>query len=167
SALVCDEYSSTPRPPRSTLLPYTTLFRSIDAGCSPLRAALRGSRQIGATLVTMNVALIAVFLSVLLMGDLIAEVFREFSLTLAAAIVLSLVLSLSLTPTLCSRLLPPRDAPTGRWAELAQAGFTRLRQVHERSLGWVLRHWYVGPLALVALLGLNLVLYQAVPKGVL
>src|SRR5690606_41947402 len=84
SALVCDEYSSTPRPPRSTLLPYTTLFRSIDAGCSPLRAALRGSRQIGATLVTMNLALIAVFLSVLLMGDLIAEVFREFSLTLAA-----------------------------------------------------------------------------------
>ena len=140
------------------------ISRHIESGLSPVRAALRGAREIGGTLVSMNLALITVFLSVLLMGDVIAEVFREFSLTLGIAILLSLIIALSLTPSLCARLLPPRRtsraAPT-----LGERMFATLQRGYSRSLDWTLRHRALGLLTLIVLIGLNVVLYGAVPSG--
>ena len=141
------------------------ITRHIDAGASPLRAALRGGREIGSTLLSMNLALITVFLSVLLMGDLVAEIFREFSLTLAVAILLSLLVSLSLTPSLCARLLPAR--PDRARPHFGQRVFARLEQTYARSLDWSLQHKAIGLVALVLLFGLNAALYPLLPRGVL
>ncbi len=142
------------------------ISRHIDRGLTPMRAALRGAREIGPTLVSMNLSLIAVFLSVLLMGDIVKALFQEFSLTLAAAILLSLALAMTLTPSLCARLLPARDAaPPGRMERLAQRWFDRLRQHYDRSLAWILRRGAWVLLSLIVLMGLNVWLLQALPKS--
>jgi multidrug efflux pump len=140
------------------------ISRHIDAGLSPLRAAHRGARELGGTLISMNLALITVFASVLLMGDMIAEVFREFSLTLGVAILLSLLVALTLTPSLCARLLPKKDTTTAP-PHLGARAFAALRSGYERSLAWTLKHPILGLTALLALIAINVVLYQAVPSG--
>jgi multidrug efflux pump len=140
------------------------ISRHIDSGLSPLRAAHRGARELGGTLVSMNLALITVFASVLLMGDMIAMVFREFSLTLGIAILLSLIVALTLTPSLCARLLPKKEKVEAK-PHLGARAFAALRGGYERSLAWTLKHPVLGLLALAALIGLNVLLYQAVPSG--
>ena len=140
------------------------ISRHIDAGLTPMRAALRGARELGGTLISMNLALITVFASVLLMGDMIAEVFREFSLTLGVAILLSLIVALTLTPSLCARLLPKKEKIDAA-PHIGARAFATLRGGYERSLAWTLQHPVLGLLALVTLIGLNVVLYQAVPSG--
>jgi multidrug efflux pump len=140
------------------------ISRHIEAGLSPARAALKGARELGGTLVSMNLALITVFISVLLMGDVIAEIFREFSLTLGVAILLSLIVSLSLTPSLCARLLPARHHDTER-RHLGEQVFSKLRGGYARSLGWMLRHRAIGLALLVILVGANVWLYKTVPSG--
>jgi multidrug efflux pump len=110
----------------------------------------------------MNLALLTVFLSVLLMGDVIAEIFREFSLTLGFAIVLSLVVSLSLTPSLCARLLPRRAVKSSK-PGIGERVFAALSRGYGRSLDWTLRHRAVAFVALAILIASNVYMYRSVP----
>lgn len=133
--------------------------RHIERGLPPLQAALLGAREVGFTLLAMNLTLIVVFVSILLMGGMIEKLFREFSITLAAAMVISLVISLSLTPALCARLLravPAREARPGLFDEVKQA--------YAHSLEWALRHCRLVMLLLAAVVGVNIYLYVAIPK---
>jgi multidrug efflux pump len=140
------------------------ISRHIEAGLSPMRAAMRGSRELGGTLISMNLALITVFASVLLMGDMIRSVFMEFSLTLGAAILLSLIVALTLTPSLCARLLPARGEPDDK-THVGERIFTALRRGYDRSLGWTLKHKVLGLTAFALLIAANVWLYKAVPSG--
>ncbi len=143
------------------------ISRHIEAGASPLRAALRGSREVGFTLLAMNLALMVVFFAILFMGGFIERLFREFSLTLIAAITLSLLVSLSLTPSLCARLLSrtQHEPMVGtRWfARL----FARTQRGYASSLQWALRHARLVLVLLIAVIGLNVYLYVTIPKSFL
>ena len=137
--------------------------RHIEAGMPPVAAALASAQEVGFTVVSMSLSLIAVFIPILFMGDIVGRLFREFALTLSAAILLSLVVSLTLTPMMCARLLKQQEkSALHRRSELI---FETVRGAYGRSLGWALRH----PLLIVALLaaaiGLNVYLYIAIPKG--
>ncbi|TMI43797.1 MAG: multidrug efflux RND transporter permease subunit [Betaproteobacteria bacterium] len=137
--------------------------RHIEAGMPPVAAALASAQEVGFTVVSMSLSLIAVFIPILFMGDIVGRLFREFALTLSAAILLSLVVSLTLTPMMCARLLKQQEKSVlHRRSELI---FETVRGAYGRSLGWALRH----PLLIVALLaaaiGLNVYLYIAIPKG--
>lgn len=143
--------------------------RHIERGMTPFRAAMRGAGEVGFTLLAMNVALIVVFVSILFMGGLVERLFREFSITLAAAMVVSLAVSLTLTPSLCARLLPRHDNTErrNRLQEASERLFGRLLDGYSRSLRWSLRR---APWVLLILLGvvaLNVTLYIAIPKGFL
>src|SRR5471032_1856013 len=141
------------------------ISRHIDEGVPPMKAAYLGAQEVGFTLLSMNVSLVAVFLSILFMGGIVTSLFREFSITLAASIIVSLVVSLTLTPMLCARWLKPhiKGQETGlqRWSE----------KVHEwmvgkyaTSLDWVLRHRRLTLLSLLITVGVNVALYVVVPK---
>src|SRR5205809_1019376 len=137
--------------------------RHIEAGMTPMEAALLSAREVGFTVLSMSLSLIAVFIPILFMGDIVGRLFREFALTLSAAILLSLVVSLTLTPMMCARLLKQQEKSVlHRRSELI---FETVRGAYGRSLGWALRH----PLLIVALLaaaiGLNVYLYIVIPKG--
>src|SRR5439155_32573 len=137
--------------------------RHIEAGMLPVAAALASAQEVGFTVVSMSLSLIAVFIPILFMGDIVGRLFREFALTLSAAILLSLVVSLTLTPMMCARLLKQQEKSVlHRRSELL---FETVRGAYGRSLGWALRH----PLPIVALfaaaIGLNVYLYIAIPKG--
>ena len=158
--------------------------RYIDQGLHPLRAALRGAGEVGFTLVAMTLALVVVFISILFMGGIVERLFREFSLTLAAAVAISLVVSLTLTPVLCAyglqarRRSPPdadgtstqatsTPARRGRMQRLSAASALMLddvRRGYDRSLVWSLRHGGVVLLVLAAVVGVNVWLYMALPK---
>jgi multidrug efflux pump len=144
------------------------ISRHIERGLSPMRASLKGAGEVGFTLLAMNLSLIAVFISILFMGGLVERLFREFSITLAAAMLLSLVVSLTLTPSLCARILPRHEArPPGRLRQWSEATFETLRRFYARTLAWSLRN---AGLVLVILLGtiaLNVTLYVRVQKGFL
>ncbi len=143
------------------------IARHRELGASPLQAALRGAGEVGATLLSMNIALAVVFVSILFLDDFVERLFREFSLTLVAAMGVSLLVSLSLTPMLCARLLgAPRDAPGNRLQRAGTAMFERLRNAYVHGLARMLR-WLAVPLLLfVAVIGLNVWLFQQVPKGI-
>ncbi|MBL8484039.1 MAG: efflux RND transporter permease subunit, partial [Rhodocyclaceae bacterium] len=139
--------------------------RHIEAGEHPLAAALAGAREVGFTVLSMSLSLIAVFIPVLLMGGIIGRLFREFAVVLSVAILVSLVVSLTTTPMLCARWLRPDTHPRGRLDHLFERGFTRLAAGYERSLGAALRHPLLMLLLLFAIVALNVRLYIAVPKG--
>ncbi|THF65781.1 acriflavine resistance protein B [Pseudothauera nasutitermitis] len=140
--------------------------RHIANGMRPLRAALKGAREVGFTLLAMNVSLVAVFLSILFMGGVLERLFREFTITLAAAILISLAVSLTLTPSLCAHLLRPREArPQGRLAAFSARMLDGLHRGYARTLDWALRHTAVVLLLFAAVIGLNAYLYVAIPKG--
>ncbi len=142
------------------------IARHIDAGLSPWNAAMRGAGEVGATLLSMNIALAVVFVSILFLDDFVERLFREFSLTLCAAMLVSLLVSLSLTPTLCARLLGQRrTADVPKWQRLGTHVSDALRGLYLRTLGGVLRHAWVGIVILVAAIGLNAWLFTKVPKG--
>jgi len=141
------------------------ISRHIDAGIAPMKAAYMGAKEVGFTLLSMNVSLVAVFLSILFMGGIVESLFREFSITLAASIVVSLVVSLTLTPMLCARWLKPHVPGTEnamqRWSiRLNQ----RMVSGYARSLDWVLRHKRLTLLSLLVTIGVNVALYVVVPK---
>src|SRR5690606_12084820 len=104
------------------------ISRHIELGKSPYRAAMVGAQEVGFTLLSMNLAIIAVFVSILFMGGIVERLFREFSITLVAAIAISLIVSLTLTPMLCARWLGRRPSNAHRrlWARLSESGFARL-----------------------------------------
>ncbi len=137
--------------------------RHIERGLSPYEAALRGTREVGFTLLAMNLTLVVVFVSILFMGGVVDKLFREFSITLAAAMVISLAISLSLTPSLCAGLLPARAAAR----EERPGIFNDIRQAYRVSLGWALRHGTLVLLLLCAVIGVNIYLYVAIPKTML
>ncbi|BDH45233.1 multidrug resistance protein MdtC [Salmonella enterica subsp. enterica serovar Choleraesuis] len=139
------------------------IARHLEAGIKPLQAALQGVREVGFTVVSMSLSLVAVFLPLLLMGGLPGRLFREFAVTLAVSIGISLVVSLTLTPMMCGLLLKasPKKEPTNR-------GFGRmldkLQQGYARSLSWVLNHTKLVGAVLIATIVLNVWLYISVPK---
>jgi multidrug efflux pump len=142
------------------------ITRYIEEGESPLQAAFVGSAQIGFTILSLTVSLIAVLIPLLFMGDIVGRLFREFALTLSAAILVSAVVSLTLTPMLCAKLLKPvADRRPGAFARAAERHFERLVDFYGRTLRWVLGHQTATLVVAVATLGLTLTLYFFVPKG--
>ncbi|MDF9616427.1 efflux RND transporter permease subunit [Pseudomonas entomophila] len=141
------------------------ISRHIENGEKPLRAAYKGAQEVGFTLLSMNVSLVAVFVSILFMGGIVRGLFKEFSITLAAAIIVSLVVSLTLTPMLCSRWLkvhgPQQQTRLQRWSDRVHQ---RMVAGYDRSLGWALRHKRLTLLSLLTTIVLNIALYVVVPK---
>ena len=141
------------------------ISRHIDEGVPPMKAAYLGAEEVGFTLLSMNVSLVAVFLSILFMGGIIESLFREFSITLAASIVVSLVVSLTLTPMLCARWLKPhvpgQENRLQRWSQRLNE---RMVRGYATSLDWVLRHRRLTLLSLLLTIGVNIALYVVVPK---
>ncbi len=143
------------------------ISRHIEEGASPFEAAMRGAGEIGATLLSMNIALAVVFVSILFLDDFVERLFREFSLTLVAAMAVSLVVSLSLTPTLCARVLGRRgDAAPGRLARTGSALLERTRNGYARSLDSALGHVPVVITLFLVVVGFNVWLFTMVPKGI-
>jgi multidrug efflux pump len=132
----------------------------------PMQAALRGSREVSFTVLSMSLSLIAVFIPILLMGGIIGRLFREFAVVLSVAILISLVVSLTTTPMMCARLLRWEGVREhGRMYRASERGFAALLGWYEASLAWALRH---GPLMLALLAAticLNIYLYVVIPKG--
>ncbi|AHZ67685.1 acriflavin resistance protein [Pseudomonas mandelii JR-1] len=141
------------------------ISRHIDEGVPPMKAAYLGAEEVGFTLLSMNVSLVAVFLSILFMGGIVESLFREFSITLAASIVVSLVVSLTLTPMLCARWLKPhtpgQENRLQRWSQRANEWMVGK---YATSLDWVLRHRRLTLLSLIVTVGVNIALYVVVPK---
>jgi len=143
------------------------ISRHIEQGETPMQAALKGARQIGFTLVSLTVSLIAVLIPLLFMADVVGRLFREFAITLAVAILISLVVSLTLTPMMCARLLKREPEPheQGRFYRASGAWIDWCIERYSHALRWVLRHQPLTLLVAVATLGLTVVLYLVVPKG--
>jgi multidrug efflux pump len=139
--------------------------RHIEAGMAPMAAALASAREVGFTVISMSLSLIAVFIPILFMGDIVGRLFREFALTLSVAILVSLVCSLTLTPMMCARLLSARVREPGRLYRFSERMFEAMRSSYGRSLGWALRHPLVMVAVLAVAVGLNVYLYIAIPKG--
>jgi len=142
------------------------ISRYIEAGESPLAAALKGSEQIGFTIVSLTVSLIAVLIPLLFMGDVVGRLFREFAVTLSVTILVSAVVSLTLTPMMCAKLLrhtPEREQ--GRLYRLSERFFTTVIERYGRSLQVVLRHQTATLIVALATLVATLLLYVVVPKG--
>jgi multidrug efflux pump len=140
------------------------ISRHIDNGVDPMTAAFRGAKEVGFTLLSMNVSLVAVFISILFMGGLVESLFREFSITLSVAIVVSLVVSLTLTPMLCARWLKPHSGEQNAFQRWSQRANDRMVAGYDRSLGWVLRHPRLTLLSLLVTIAVNIALYVVVPK---
>ena len=142
------------------------IARHIEAGEKPMQAALKGAREVGFTLLSMNVSLVAVFLSILFMGGIVERLFREFSITLTVAIVISLVVSLTLTPMLCARWLraETEQRTPGRLQRLGSRVQERVLAAYRVSLEWALRHSLLTLLSLLATIALNVWLFVNVPK---
>ncbi len=142
--------------------------RHIEAGMAPMRAALQGANEVGFTVVSMSLSLIAVFVPFQLVGGIVGRLFGEFTVTLSVAILISLVISLTTTPMMCSRLLGrDRHRPPTRAGRAFEHCFRRLREGYEHSLGWALDHPRFMMLVLLATVCLNVYLYVIVPKGFL
>ena len=143
------------------------ISRYIEEGDSPMQAALKGAKQIGFTLISLTLSLIAVLIPLLFMADVVGRLFREFAITLAVAILISLVVSLTLTPMMCARLLKrePKPEEQGRFYRASGAWIDWLIEGYGRKLQWVLRHQLLTLLVAIGTLGLTVLLYLVVPKG--
>jgi multidrug efflux pump len=142
------------------------IARYIEAGEAPLAAALKGSGQIGFTILSLTVSLIAVLIPLLFMGDIVGRLFREFAITLSVAILVSALVSLTLTPMLCAKLLRRHsEAETSRFARTTQRLFERLREGYARTLRVVLDHQRATLVFALGTLVLTIVLYVFIPKG--
>ena len=142
------------------------IARHLEDGETPLNAALKGARQIGFTLVSLTLSLIAVLIPLLFMADVVGRLFREFAITLAVAILISLVISLTLTPMMCARLLRHEpEAEQGRFYKASGAVIDRMIERYSVGLRWVLRHQPLTLLVAIGTMALTVVLYLAVPKG--
>jgi hydrophobe/amphiphile efflux-1 (HAE1) family protein len=142
------------------------IFRHLEAGTTPLQSAIKGAREIGFTVISISVSLIAVFIPLLLMGGIVGRLFHEFAITVTAAIVVSVVVSLTLTPMLCSRfLISEHDREHGRVYRAIEWGFDALLDGYRRGLDIVLRHQFTTLLVFLATLTLTGVLFVFIPKG--
>jgi multidrug efflux pump len=150
------------------------ISRHIEMGATPLQAAMRGTREVGFTVLSMSISLIAVFIPILLMGGLPGRLFREFAVTLSSAIVISMFVSLTLTPMMAARMLRQKSSEkpvrlpaglTGRLLGASQHWLEAVLRAYGKSLGWALQHSRFMMLLLAATIGLNVYLYGVVPKG--
>ena len=143
------------------------IVRFIEKGEPPLQAALKGARQIGFTVISISLSLIAVFIPLLFMGGLIGRLFHEFAVTLSVAIFVSMVVSLTLTPMLCGQFLKAEDHSRRRGLvdRLSERGFNAMHKFYERTLKWVLQHEYTMLIVTAAVIVATVYLYFVVPKG--
>lgn len=141
------------------------IARYIEAGEPPLDAAIKGAKQIGFTILSLTVSLVAVLIPLLFMGGIIGRLFREFAMTLSVAIVVSAILSLTLTPTMCAYLLRAAPHPAADTAHARMGFFAALVASYGRGLTWVLRHQFATLLVTLATVALTAWLALIVPKG--
>ncbi|MGB8295857.1 MAG: multidrug efflux RND transporter permease subunit [Polyangia bacterium] len=140
--------------------------RFVEAGEKPLMAALKGARQIGFTIVSITVSLLAVFIPILVMGGIVGRLFREFAVTLAVSIAISAIISLTLTPMMTSRLLRPEtERRRGLAFRVSEGFFNGMLGGYRRGLDWVLRHHYLMLFLTIGAAVVTVFLYKAVPKG--
>ena len=149
-----------------TIVVLENISRHIENGIKPLAAALQGAQEVGFTVLSMSISLIAVFIPILLMGGIIGRLFREFAVTLSVAILVSLLVSLTTTPMLCARWLKPHgEKPPGRLFRASERMFDLMLGGYRRSLSWAIEHSRLMMVLLAATIGLNVYLYIIVPKG--
>jgi multidrug efflux pump len=142
------------------------ISRHLEEGESPMAAALKGSQEIGFTIISLTVSLIAVLIPLLFMGDVVGRLFREFAITLAVAILVSMIISLTLTPMLCAHLLRHADkSQQGRFAAWGERQYQRVLDGYDRGLLFVLDHQRLTLLVAVGTVALTTLLYLIVPKG--
>ncbi|MBF9232202.1 MdtB/MuxB family multidrug efflux RND transporter permease subunit [Microvirga alba] len=142
------------------------IARYIEKGLSPLEAALRGTEQVGFTIISLTLSLIAVLIPLLFMGDVVGRLFREFAVTLAVTILISAVVSLTLVPMACARLLKPRsEVHENALQRVSRESFDRLVAAYGRALNWVLNRQVATLFVAVGTLVLTVVLYVEIPKG--
>jgi multidrug efflux pump len=140
--------------------------RHIEGGMSRASAALLGAQEVGFTVVSMSLSLVAVFIPFMFAGGIVGRIFREFTVTLSVSILISLVISLTTTPMMCSLLLEREGTrEPSRFGRAFERGFGRLRSGYERTLDWALHHPRTVMLLLCATVGLNIYLYVVIPKG--
>jgi multidrug efflux pump len=144
------------------------IVRFIEAGDPPLQAALKGAKQIGFTVISLSVSLIAVFIPLLFMTGIVGRLFREFAITLSVAVAWSAIVSLTLTPMMCSRLLKPEKEEThGRLFHWSERMFKGMLDWYDRGLRWVLGHQRLTLTVAIVTLVATICLYIVVPKGLL
>jgi multidrug efflux pump len=142
------------------------ITRHLEEGLRPIDAALKGAQEIGFTVISISISLVAVFIPILLMGGIVGRLFREFAVTLSVAIGVSLVISLTTTPMMCARLLRSQNKEShGRFYRLSERGFEKILAGYERSLTWVLRHQPFTLVVAVATMVATIYLYAKIPKG--
>ncbi len=142
------------------------ISRHIEAGLTPFEAALIGAKEVGFTVLSMTLSLIAVFIPILLMGGIVGRLFREFAVVLSAAIIVSLFVSLTMTPMMCARLLRSKEElSTGWFYRKSEQIFEAVLSFYRRTLSWALRHSLLTILTLFVVIGLNVILYFIIPKG--
>jgi multidrug efflux pump len=143
------------------------IVRNMENGVPRFQAALIGVRQVGFTVLSMSLSLIAVFIPILLMGGILGLYFREFAVTLSVAILISMVISLTTTPMMCARLLSVHRAVSerSRFHRLSESTFQTALADYKRSLAWVLNHRFLMLMVLIGTVGLNVWLFTIIPKG--
>ena len=140
------------------------ITRHLEQGLNPFQAALKGAAEIGYTVLTISISLVAVFIPILLMGGIVGRLFREFAVTLSVAILVSMIISLTATPMMCAYLLKTQESH-GRLYQISETGFGWIIDWYGRSLSIVLRHSFVTLLILFGTIGLTGYLFVRVPKG--
>jgi hydrophobe/amphiphile efflux-1 (HAE1) family protein len=144
------------------------IVRFIEMGETPMEAALKGARQIGFTVISLSISLIAVFIPLLFMTGIVGRLFREFAITLSVAVAVSAFVSLTLTPMMCARLLKSeKDEKHGHFFRVTEDMFTRLLGAYESGLKWVLRHQFLTLMVAVGTFVATIWLYIVIPKGLL
>src|SRR3989440_8860159 len=142
------------------------IARYIEDGEPPLQAALKGAEQIGFTIVSLSISLIAVLIPLLFMGDIVGRLFREFAITLSVTIVVSAIVSLTLTPMMAAKLLRHKpESQQGRFYRISERGFQGVINFYERTLRVVLRHQFATLVIAIATLALTIFLFVMIPKG--
>jgi multidrug efflux pump len=142
------------------------ISRHLEEGMKPVAAALKGAQEIGFTVFSISVSLIAVFIPILLMGGIVGRLFREFAVTLSTAILVSMVISLTTTPMMCAYLLKEeKDQKHGRLYQWSEKFFAWMLSTYRTSLIWVLQNWVLMLVVLLVTMALNVVLIMKIPKG--
>jgi len=142
------------------------ITRHLENGMQPMEAALHGAKEIGFTVISISISLIAVFIPILMMGGIVGRLFREFAVTLSVAIVISMVVSLTTTPMMCSRILRPHsEEKHGRVFQASERVFQWIMGHYEASLAWVLRHQRATLIVALGTMVATVGLYIAIPKG--
>ncbi|MEA2833857.1 MAG: hypothetical protein QOG66_2059 [Methylobacteriaceae bacterium] len=141
------------------------IVRHMEDGLPPYEAAMKGAGEIGFTIVSITLSLIAVFIPLFLMSGYVGLLFREFAIAVSVSLVLSLIISLTLTPMMCARLLKPESKEHGRLYRLLERGFDAVLHAYERGLKVVLRHRFITLMTLLGTIALTGYLYVIIPKG--